>query len=311
VVFVNQSFASRYNAVYLASNTSEGYTYNLTASLAKDFNSGFNAYVAYNYGDGKAVSEGTSSQNSSQWRGQVHINGRNNPVLGRTDFAIGHRVLANLSYRKEWSPGIATSIALFYNGESGEAYSYTIGGNAASNLNREPGSTSRRRTLVYVPRDEDDINLIDYVVSGDTISAATQWQNLNAFIESDDHLSERRGQYAEKNGSFAPFTSQFDLVLRQDIGADLGGDLHRLQVSFDIFNVANLINNEWGVVYAVPGTVNEDFNNFQLYQFERYDTDGTTPLFTYRRTKTGKDAFDIEGFNSRWRMRVGLRYIFN
>ena len=311
-VFVNQSIASRYNAVYLASNTSEGYTYNFTASLAKSFASGFNAYVAYNYGDGKAVSEGTSSQNSSQWRGQVHINGRNNPVLGRTDFAIGHRVLANLTYRKKWSEGIATSVSLFYNGESGEAYSYTIGGNNSNNLNRETGSTGRRRTLVYVPMDENDINLVPYVSGTDTISVAEQWANLNAFIESDKHLSERRGQYAEKNGSFAPFTSQFDLVLRQDFGTNLGGDLHRIQVSFDIFNVANLLNNEWGVVYTVPGTENVDFNNFQLYQFERYDpVDTHKPLFTYRGTKTGKDAFNIDNVNSRWRMRLGVRYIFN
>lgn len=312
-VFVNQSISSRYSAVYLASNTNEGFTYNLTASLAKSFASGFSAYLAYNYGDGKAVSEGTSSQNSSQWRGQVHVNGRNNPAYGRTDFAVGHRVLANLTYRKKWSAGVATSISLFYNGESGEAYSYTIGGNSANNLNRESGSTNRRRTLVYVPVDQNDINLIPYVSGTDTITVAEQWANLNNYIEQDDHLSERRGQYVEKNGAFAPFTSRFDLVLRQDFGADLGGDLHRLQISFDIVNAANLINNEWGVVYTVPGTAEEDFNNFQLYQFERYDANDTTkPLFTYRLgNRTGKDVFNIDSVNSRWRMRLGVRYIFN
>lgn len=311
-VFVNKNLDGTYSGgVYVASNTNEGYTYNLTTSLAKTFGSDFNVYVAYNYGDGKAVNEGTSSQNSSQWRGQTHINGRNNPVLGRSDFAIGHRVLANLTYKLKWSDKIRTSVSLFYNGESGEAFSYVIGGNgsAVTNINGERGSTSRNRTLVYVPRDASEINLQPYTSGGNMVSAEVQWTNLNAMIESDKGLSERRGQYAEKNGSFAPFNSVFDLVLRQDFGADLGGDLHKIQLSFDIFNLANLLNKEWGVYYFTPGS---DFNNFQLYQFDGYEADGTTPKFSYRLgNKTGKDIFQIGGTSSRWRMRVGVRYMFN
>jgi hypothetical protein len=130
-------------------------------------------------------------------------------------------------------------------------------------------------------------------------------------IESDKGLSDKRGDYVEKNGSFAPFTSVFDLVLRQDFGADLGGSVHKIQLSFDIFNFANLLNKDWGVSYSIPGTVNDDFNNYQLYQFEKYDADGTTPLFTYRLNKTDKDAFNIDSVKSRWRMRLGVRYLFN
>jgi hypothetical protein len=312
-VYNNRRLVNIYNGgVYLAYNTDEGYTYNLTASLSKSFGQQFNAYFAYNYGDGKAVQEGTSSQNSSQWRGQVGYDGRNHPVLGRTDFAIGHRVLANLTWRKSWSEGLRTSISLFYNGESGEAFSYVIGGSMGSNVNADNGSTGRNRTLIYVPVDENDINLIDYTANGVTVTAAEQWANLNALIESDNGLSDSRGTYVEKNGSFAPFNSQFDLVLRQDLGADLGGDLHRIQLSFDIFNVANLLNKEWGSFYTVPGVAGVSFNNFEILQFEGYEADGTTPKWTYRQgTKLGRDLFQIDGLKSRWRMRVGIRYMFN
>lgn len=310
-VYFNRNLVNIYGGgVYLASNTNEGYTYNLTASLSKQFGNSFSAYAAYNYGDGKAIQEGTSSQNSSQWRGQTSINGRNFPELGRTDFAVGHRVLMNLTWKKEWTSGIATSISLFYNGESGEAFTYVIaGGSTAQNINAERGSTSRNRSMIYVPRDASEINLIDYTAGGQTVTAADQWANFNALIESDPGLSDHRGEYAPKNGSFAPFNSQFDLVLRQDLGADLGGDLHKIQLSFDIVNVANLLNKEWGAYYVVPGS---DFNNFQLLQFEGYEADGTTPKFTYRQgTKTGRDLFTISGTASRWRMRLGVRYMFN
>jgi len=312
-VYVNKNLVNIYGGgVYVASNTSEGYTYNLTASVAKQIGH-LKAYVAYNYGDGKAVQEGTSSQNSSQWRGQVSTDGRNFPVLGRTDFAIGQRILANLTYNLKWSERILTSVSVFYNGESGDAFSYVIaGGSAAQNINGDRGSTSRNRTLIYIPRDESEIKLVDYTAGTTTVTAAEQWANFNALIESDKGLSNHRGEYAPKNGSFAPFNHTIDLVLRQDFGADLGGNLHKIQLSFDIFNVANLLNKDWGAFYTVPGTPGVDFNNFQILQFEGYDTDGTTPKYTYRQgTKTGKDLFAIDGTSSRWRMRIGVRYMFN
>jgi hypothetical protein len=128
-------------------------------------------------------------------------------------------------------------------------------------------------------------------------------------IESDPGLRERRGDYVEKNGSFAPFNHLFDLAIRQDIGTDLGGDIHRVQFSLDIFNLANLLNKDWGAYYVTPGS---DFNNFQLYQFDGFEADGTTPKYSYRLgSATGKDAFNILGTTSRWRMRLGVRYILN
>ncbi len=309
-IYTRSDLDPTYSAVYLGSNTNEGYTYNITASLAKDFGFGLSAYLAYTYGDAYALSEGTSSQNSSQWRGQVNIDGRNNPVFGRSDFALGSRVVSALTYKLKWNKNenAATTFSLFYNGQSGNAFSYVISGSNGRNINNETGSTSRNRSLVYIPANQSDINLIDYTSGGTTVTAAEQWANLDAFIEDDNYLSDNRGGYAEKNGATAPFTGIFDFAIRQDFGIKVGGNSHKLQLSLDVFNFANLINSDWGVVYNVPG----DFNNYFLYQFEGYEADGTTPQFTYRGgTDLGKESFDIAGTASRWRMRLGLRYIFN
>ncbi len=299
-----------FGAVYLGSNTNEGYAYNLTASVDKRFDNGLALNVAYTYGDSYALFEGTSSQNSSQWRGGVHVNGRNAAEFGRSDFALGSRVIAGLSQSFNILKESKTTISLFYEGQNGLPMSYVIGGDRdARNLNNERGSTSRYRSLVYVPTDANDINLVD-IVNNDgvvTSSAADQWTALNEFIESDPHLSSRRGQYAEKNGGRAPWVSMIDLAIRQDIGADLGGNLHKFQISFDVFNVANLINKNWGTRYGIPG----DFNNYELLNFEEFGPDGTTPLYTYRGTETGTAAYDVSDFSSRWRARLGVRYIFN
>ena len=296
--------------VYVGSNTSEGYTYTFTASLEKNFPFGLGAFLAYTYGDAEAVTEGTSSQNSSQWRGQNNINGRNFPLYGRSDFSLGHRVVSSLSYKLKWNAeeNVATTFSLFYNGQSGQAYSYVISGSNARNLNNETGSTSRNRSLAFVPASPDQINLVDYTLSnGTVVTAAEQWANLDAFISDDSYLKDKRGDYAEKNGARAPFTSIFDFAIRQDFGVRTGGNIHKLQLSLDIFNFANLLNSDWGVLYSIPG----DFQNYDWYQFEGYEADGTTPKFTYRDSDIGKEAFDILDRASRWRMRLGVRYIFN
>lgn len=308
-VYVGQNIDPTYSAVYLGANTSRGYSYNTSVTLSKLFDFGLNATVAYSWGDSYALSEGTSSQNSSQWRGQVNVEGRNNPSYGRSDFAAGHRALAALSYTHYWSVDAnnATTISLFANMQSGIPYSYVLGGGAGNNPTNERGSTSRQRSLAYIPATASDINLVDYTVNGQTVTAAEQWEALDRFIRSDDYLSSNRGAYAEKNASFGPFTAIFDLGIRQDFGLNIGGQRHRMQLSVDIQNVGNMINNDWGVIYNIPGSD----NNYFLYTFEGLAADGTTPEFTYRGEETGRESFDIDGGDSRWRMRFGVRYLFN
>ena len=66
-----------YGRILLGYNTTEGYSYNISAQLTKPFDNGFAGMIAYSYGDAYTVFDGTSSQNSSQWRGLHAVNGRN------------------------------------------------------------------------------------------------------------------------------------------------------------------------------------------------------------------------------------------
>jgi len=70
------------------------------------------------------------------------------------------------------------------------------------------------------------------------------------------------------------------------------------------------MNSEWGTVYSVRGS----WTLRPLYQFEGYETDGTTPKYTYREGANrieGTDKYDINRALSRWRAQVGIRYLFN
>lgn len=294
-IFTRTSIDPSYSAIYLASNTSNGYTFNITASLAKDFTNGLNAFIAYTYGQAKAENEGTSSQNSSQWRGSFHVDGRNSAGLGISDFSLGSRLISGLSYTLNWnaSGNTASTFSLFYEGHSGSPYSYVYGGSSARNLNNETGSTSRNRSLIYIPASQNEINLVD----------PSQWTALDRFITEDDYLSQHRGELAEKNGARTPFVSFLDFRFLQDVGFVTGGSTHKLQLSIDIFNFANLLNSNWGVRYTNPF-------DYQLITFEGYDVDGTTPQFSFTDDDLGNDRFGISDRASRWRMRIGLRYIF-
>ena len=297
-----------YGRIILGYNTSEGYTYNATLSLNKTFSRDLSANVSYSYGDAQTVFDGTSSQNSSQWRGLHSINGRNfDQVLARSDFSQGHRFIAAVSYGLDWFKDKTftprTSLSLFYEGISGQPYSYTYRDGA--DIQNED---SRDRALIYVPRNQDDIVLVEY----DGVSPEQQWSDLDAFINSDEYLSTRRGQYAERNASRAPFSGVIDLKLLQDLTLQAGNKLHTLQFTFDIFNFTNLINSDWGRRYFVSSNFN--LINFEDFQQDANGDDTTVPTYTFRGvTDNDPSANNIDDGgiqSSRWQMQFGVRYIF-
>ncbi len=291
-----------YTGIYLGENTSKGYAYNLTAQLTKPFDNGFMGSIAYAYGDSYSVYDGTSSQNSSQWRGLHAVGGRNGfDELQRSDFAQGSRIIASVSYRKEYLGFMASQLSLFYEGQSGRTISYVYNDGGA--LNNED---SRERNLVYIPANQNEIILVEEK----GISPQEQWNNLNAFIEANDYLSERRGQYAERNGDRAPFSSILDLRFLQDFYLEMGsGQKNTLQLSVDIFNFTNMLNKDWGKRWFGSS------DGFQMIDFEGFQADGTTPTFSFTRNiddaNNPLQAIDDSGIiSSRWQMQIGLRYTF-
>lgn len=291
-----------YGRVILATNTNRGYSYNASVQLQKPFDNGLQFSVAYSYGDSFSIFDGTSSQNSSQWRGIHAVNGRNSQIdVQRSNFSPGSRVIAQASYRVEYGSFGATTLGAVFTGRSGDPYSYIYNDNG--NLNRED---SRERSLIYVPRNFEESNLIDDVNSGR--SAELQWAELNRFIENDPYLRTRRGQYAERNRNRAPFQGFIDLRFLQEFYLEMGsGQRNILQFSVDVFNFANVLNRNWGRLRQVD-------QNFQLINYEGTAADGTTPQFTYDGVINDDPSFadfDDAGFrSSRYQVQLGVRYIF-
>lgn len=296
-----------YGRIILASNTSEGYSYNGTLTIRKPLSAGFQGQVSYTYGESEKIFDGTSSQNSSQWRGIQTVNGKNsNLPLSRSDFSLGSRINANVSYEIEYGGdfGGKTTVGLFYEGAQSRPFSYTYR-EGRDILNDD----SRDNALMYVPANAGEI-----AFSGDATEQVRQWELLSFFIENDDYLKTRKGQYAERNGSRGPWNHVVDLKFLQDFYIKTGNKKNTLQLSLDVFNFTNLLNKDWGVRTFVGSNVSP---------LQTVSTSDNNPVFSFVENLLQYDdagnpvaldteQIDDQGLQSaRWQMQVGLRYIFN
>jgi len=294
-----QKVSTTYTGAYLLDNTSKGDSYSLTAQLQKSFTNGLFASTAYTYGKSKDVNSGSSSVALSNWEFVQVVRNANDPDLVYSNFDIRHRIIGTLGYTLNYGKNKAsgTTLSLFYVGNSGSPFTYLYNGD----LNAD-GAFSN--DLLYVPRNRSEIRMINNLTVGTGTAARTytpdqQWAALDAFISNDPYLSKLRGQYTQRNGARLPWQHQFDFRIMQDIGTVIGTSKNRLQLSFDIINVGNLINKKWGRQYFVTN---------QAYQ-----------LISYSSTNNGSFTFSpetpqniaSESFSSRWQGQLGVRYLFN
>jgi hypothetical protein len=235
----------------------------------------------------------------SNWRYVNNVYGLNDLSLTRSNFDLGHRITGLVSYKIAYlNDMLSTTVSLYYNGQSGQPISYIYNGD----LNND-GTTN---DLIYIPASIDEIKLITIPAAGSTpaITPEEQWAALDAFIEGDKYLSKHRGQYAERNAARLPFSHNFDFRILQDVKVKVGKTSNKLQISLDILNIGNLISKNWGE--------SKYLSNQQFSLINYKSMSGTTPTFTYAPSgMSNGEAFSLSDFYSRWRMQIGIRYVFN
>ncbi len=290
--------------VYVIDNSNEGYNYSATAQLRKLFDFGLSTFFSYTFLEAKNLMKSTEIA-SVLWAENPVKGDPNKPELSYSEFGNRHRFVLGGSYRMEWSETWATSFGLFveaaegnsFQGAGGNRYSFIYAGDVN-------GDGSATNDLIYIPKDQNDINLVDYVdANGNTVTADQQWTALNNFIEQDNYLKAHRGQIADRFGDVNPWFSNIDLRLLQDFAFYLSGSKHTFQLSIDILNVANLLNSSWGVrqVASSKATTPLELNGF--------DSETGAPEFKFN--MASKTFTDDPGLKSRYQIQIGLRYLFN
>ena len=291
--------------VIVLDNAKKGYYYSVSASVEKNFASGFGLRLSYIKSGAKSLFEGSGDQAQSSWQSTNTVNGANAPVLGYSGFVPPDRIIGSLSYRKEFLNHLGTQITLLYDGSNGRK-SYTYSGD----LNRDGASGD----LIYVPKDPSEITFVPMTTgSGDNAVTYTPQQQSDFFfryIEDDDYLRGRKGQYAERNAAITPFQGRFDFRFQQDLFVNVGGKRNTIQFTWDVINFGNLLNRNWGTrinsgtsSILVPANAGDLVPGGTTRPTFRLATDNNLPI-SHRYT-------DNVGYSSTFEMQFGFRYIFN
>jgi outer membrane receptor protein involved in Fe transport len=295
-----------FNNVIEMTNAKGGYNWMATAQLTKNFTNGLGLMAAYTRSDQRNFGDQGGDQLLNLWSIPQTSTNPNNPTLSYSSNLNPDRVIANVSYRKEWLGNLATSFSLFYEGSQQGRFSYTY----SADFNRD-GQTN---DLIYIPRDASEINFVPLTFAATATSPAKTYspeeQNaiFQAYIDQDDYLSSRRGQYAERNGAKSPWRNQFDFRLVQEVFKNVGGTKNSFQFTADIFNFGNLLNRNWGTYNFV--------NNAAILVPQNVALISNTTAPTFRMAQSGGDIVrstfgTTQSITSTYYMQFGVRYNFN
>jgi hypothetical protein len=289
----------KFNQILLVNNTNKGYQYSITLQAQKNWSNDFYASFAYNYGQSRDVNSGTHTTSLSGWEFNPTPGYSNRQYPSYSVWDLRHRTVGNVSYRKQWASFTATTLSVYYNGQSGEPFSYTIFGD----LNGDGGGgASGGQDMVYIPRNKGEIILVPSSAT-DTRTPDEIWNQLNTFISKDDYLNSHRGQFAQRNAARTPWENRFDVRFMQEFYQMIGKRKHTIQFTVDIENFANMLNQDWGRDYFVQ------FNTYNLLRLEGFEGASNTGRPVYSYTDQPK-AWQVSNINSIWRMQFGIRYIF-
>ena len=281
--------------VYYLTNINSGSYVSMNLGLEKTWDFGLYANVNYTLSQARDYGLIGGSQAQSLWP-DIAVDDRNNPETGFSRFDVPNRIVAQFAYdTRTFSTSNLTRFSLVYVGGDQGRYSYTYSGSFGD------GSGVR---LMYVPENLADAQLID-IVDGDgnvVRTAAQQWSDLDAFISQDPYLSGKRGEITERNGAKLPWLHRFDFRVSQDV--NLFRNQHKIQLSFDVLNIGNLLNDEWGVSRSPVQ------RNPMVYRGA--DANGNAQFQVANQITSGAESFRQNvSINNTWSAQFGVRYMFN
>lgn len=302
--FINTKISNN----FVLANTKEGYSYSFTAKLEKPAVNGLGGMLGYTYSKATDL----QSVGSTVQANAPTVGGQNYLEAAYADNDLRHRFVGYINYR------------INYGGKFGGATEITLGGVAASGTKisyiygNDMNGDGQINDLIYVPNAASEVTFAALTVgsgaTAKTFTPAEQQAAFDKFINADEYLKTRRGQYAERNGGYLPSLSRLDLTVMQEIYIKVGGKKNTLQVRADVLNFGNMLNDAWGVGSQITSG---SFSNANPLTFASVAADGTPSYRLATRVVNGQTILLDTPFtktinvNSVWQAQLGLRYIFN
>lgn len=289
----------------LMGNSSKGYSANFSATLNVHPLPELDFMAAYTYSASQTMTNNKSNQVDGAWEQEPSVMGPNNQELHNAQYLQApHRAIAQISYTKAYARHFATTLSLFYEGQTPGNYSYLY--------NNDMNNDGIDYDLIYIPRTREELRFADQKVDNVTFTAEEQRDAFWAFVNQDPYLKKHKGEYAEAYAAYLPWYHRFNLQILQDFKLKTGQQTNTLQFSLNIMNLGNLINNSWGIIKS-----NSACNNGKLLQFKEVNTQGE-PVYTMTTIKKDdqiilpyKTFEDNRTTENCWQLQIGIRYIFN
>lgn len=305
--YVNSIYGPSFSGgVYELLNTSENYSYSLTGQLQKRFGANLFLTAGYTYSHAEDVHSFTSSRAISNWRfAWTYFGEQTEDVATTSSFDRPHRFVVGASWTAPWKR-FPTDVSLTYVGQSGQPYTYIASGaSGRGDLNADGTNTN---DPIYIPTGPTDpMMLFTDVLDDDdnvVLSAADQAEAFDEFISGEACLSEQRGEIMARNSCRNPWQTFLDMSIRQSLPTING---HALSLEIGIFNLLNLLNEDWGKVKTAGGGV---FYTDDPLQQVGYDAGTGLPVFNFDPANLENRYSVTSALGNSYQVQVGLRYAF-
>jgi hypothetical protein len=253
-------------------------------SMEKTFDNGLNLYLGYAHTSREMAHMMTSSIIFSS-AVRMPLFDHLNPVNSPSHYEIEHSFDYALIWKGNVFGDLETSIGLNGFRQSGNPFSYTYRGDMSGY--RTDGENIE---LLYVPSINDP-----NVIFSDGFDLAAFEQFLT-----DSGLSAYRGFTVPRNSFNSPWAGTFDLRIAQQLPS--GGIPGKAIFYFDIENVLNLLNSDWGGFENYTGSTS---NSRGIVEAE-VDDQGR---YVYKTFKVDGEPTQNIG-KSVWQIKVGFKYQF-
>ena len=286
---------------FVLDNTSKGYGWTFNATLNAQPAEWISLMAAYTHTVSKEKTGMPGSDASSAFTYIPCAQGPNNVGLHNSQYVTPDRIVANATIHDKsgnhysliyetWRGGYNTSY-LVSNDMNGDGYQYDV---------------------VYVPTD-DQVG----VKSGEfRFASQDDMDRFMDFVHSDDYLSSRQGKYAEAYSVYSPWVHRVDFSYKHDFKLEVGKTKHTLQLSFDMKNILNFFNSEWGVAkianldYSTAPSNGVQYS--RILKYEGVDADGYATFSTPKAVSGNASKWNpYHSLGQCWYASVGLKYFFN
>ena len=279
-------------SAFVLENTNKGYGYSASATVNMTPIPEINIMAAYTHTASKEITSMPGSNAESAFTYVPTVAGPNYIDLHNAINVIPDRFIASVTHNDH----CGNHFSLVYETWRGSSnYSYM--------LTNDMNGDSYAYDAVYIPTDAQ-------VKNGDfRFVSDSDRDRFMAFVHKDKYLSKHQGRYAEAYSVYSPWVHRVDFSYKHDFKVKAGKTTNILQLGFDIKNLLNLFNSNWGVMKILNPEIGTEA---RILKYEGADAEGyatfSTPKGVTGNTKTFTPNHAI---GQCWYASIGIKYMFN